>query len=148
MRRARAGDVAAIVGLLADDRLRSAEESTAIDDLAPYLAAFAAIDSAPDQLLVVVEDSTGRVVATQQLMVLPGMARLGATRLQIEAVRVSADLRGNGLGSEMIRWAVDYGRARGCRLAQLTSDSSRTDAHRFYLRLGFAATHVGFKLSL
>ncbi|WEO78499.1 GNAT family N-acetyltransferase [Cryobacterium sp. SO2] len=148
LRRARTEDVAAIVGLLADDRLRSAEESTADGDLAPYLAAFAAIDSAPDQLLAVVEDPTGRVVATQQLTVLPGLARLGATRLQIEAVRVSADLRGNGLGSEMITWAVDYGRARGCRLVQLTSDSSRTDAHRFYRRLGFTSSHVGFKLAL
>lgn len=148
LRRARADDVAAIVGLLADDQLRSAEESTAAENLAPYLAAFAAIDGAPDHLLVVVEDPAGRVVATQQLTVLPGLARSGATRLQIEAVRVSAHLRGNRLGSDMITWAVDYGRSRGCRLVQLTSDASRTDAHRFYERLGFASSHIGFKLLL
>ena len=148
LRRARLADVAAIVSLLADDQLRSAAESTAAEDAGPYLAAFAAIDGAPDQLLVVVDDPAGRVVATQQLTILPGLARRGATRLQIEAVRVSADLRGNGLGSAMIRWAVEYGRARGCRLVQLTSDATRIDAHRFYERLGFASSHVGFKLHL
>lgn len=148
LRPALAGDVAAIVGLLADDRLRAAEESAAVDDLAPYLAAFAAIDAAPDHLLVVVADPRGTVVATQQLSVLPGLARSGATRLQIEAVRVSSALRGNGLGSEMIGWAIEYGRGHGCRLVQLTSDASRLDAHRFYERLGFASSHLGFKLSL
>ena len=148
LHRARAEDVRAIVGLLADDHLRSREESTDVADFAPYLAAFAAIDGSPDHRLVVVTDPAGRIVATQQLTVLPGLARSGATRLQIEAVRVSSELRGNGLGSEMIRWAVKYGRARGCRLVQLTSDASRTDAHRFYERLGFASSHVGFKLVL
>jgi len=148
LRRALAGDVAAIVGLLADDRLRASEESTAPEDLGPYLAAFESIDAAADQLLMVVVDSAGHVVATQQLTVLPGLARSGATRLQIEAVRVSAALRGNGLGSAMLSWAVGYGRSRGCRLVQLTSDASRLDAHRFYERLGFTASHVGFKLLL
>jgi GNAT superfamily N-acetyltransferase len=148
LRRALEMDIPAIVGLLADDPLRSAEESTAPGDLVPYLAAFAAIDREPAQLLVVVEDSDGRVVATQQLTVLPGLARAGATRLQVEAVRVSVDVRGNGLGSWMITWAADYGRERGCRLVQLTSDVSRLDAHRFYERLGFESSHLGFKLLL
>jgi GNAT superfamily N-acetyltransferase len=148
LRRAVETDVAAIVGLLADDTLRSSEESTAPNDLAPYLQAFAAIDGDQAHLLVVVEDRAGRIVGTQQLTVLPGLARSGATRLQIEAVRVSAALRGNGLGSEMITWAVDYGRTRGCRLVQLTSDATRLDAHRFYERLGFSSSHVGFKLLL
>jgi GNAT superfamily N-acetyltransferase len=140
--------VPAIVGLLADDQLRAAEESSAGSDLAPYLAAFSAIDGSAENLLVVVVDPAGRIVATAQLTVLPGLARSGATRLQIEAVRVSRDHRGNGLGSELIIWAIEYGRALGCRLVQLTSDASRTDAHRFYERLGFASSHVGFKLLL
>jgi GNAT superfamily N-acetyltransferase len=148
LRRARESDVAAIVGLLADDPLRSADESAAPVDLARYLTAFHAIDQDPAHLLLVAEDPAGRVVATQQLTVLPGLARSGATRLQVEAVRVSADLRGNGLGGEMLNWAVEYGRRRGCQLVQLTSDATRIDAHRFYRRLGFSASHVGFKLLL
>jgi hypothetical protein len=35
--------------------------------------------------------------------------------------------------------------AAGCYRVQLTSNKSRTAAHRFYERHGFAATHEGFK---
>jgi hypothetical protein len=31
---------------------------------------------------------------------------------------------------------------------QLTSNKQRKDAHRFYERLGFVASHEGFKLAL
>lgn len=90
----------------------------------------------------------GRVVGTLQLTLIPGLSRKGATRSIIEAVRIHADARGGGLGSRLIEWAVDQSRREGCQLVQLTSDASRTDAHRFYERLGFTASHVGFKLAL
>ncbi|HEY0807873.1 MAG TPA: GNAT family N-acetyltransferase, partial [Pseudonocardiaceae bacterium] len=83
-----------------------------------------------------------------QLTFIPGLSRRGATRAQIEAVRVRADRRGSGLGRELVRWAIDTARERGCVLVQLTTDSSRTDAHRFYERLGFQASHIGMKLPL
>lgn len=66
----------------------------------------------------------------------------------IEAVRVARGVRGTGLGTELIAWAIDESGRLGCSLVQLTSDASRTDAHRFYERLGFTASHVGFKLHL
>ena len=34
--------------------------------------------------------------------------------------------------------------ALGAAMVQLTSDAARTDAHRFYERLGYVATHEGF----
>ena len=74
--------------------------------------------------------------------------RTGAERAIIEGVRIHADERGSGLGSRLIEWAIDSSRAQGCQLVQLTSDATRTEAHRFYARLGFEATHVGFKLPL
>lgn len=88
------------------------------------------------------------VVGTLQLSFLPRLARRGALRGQIEAVRVHGSYRGRGLGAAMITWAIDEGRRRGCALMQLTTDKSRVDAHRFYLRLGFVASHEGLKLSL
>ena len=93
-------------------------------------------------------DSHGAVAGTLQLTVIPGLARRGALRAQIEAVRVREDLRGQGLGHELFAWAVEEARRRGCALVQLTTDKRRADAHRFYGRLGFVASHEGFKLHL
>ena len=61
---------------------------------------------------------------------------------------MAAGRRGDGLGATMVRYAVDEARRRGAALVQLTSDRSRTDAHRFYERLGFLRTHDGFSLPL
>ena len=87
-------------------------------------------------------------MGTFQLSFLPGLARRGALRAQIEAVRVRADHRGRGLGAAMIGWAIEEARRRGCALVQLTTDKARADAHRFYEGLGFVASHEGLKLPL
>lgn len=142
IRRAVADDVPAIVDMLADDPLGSRRERPG--DPA-YATAFAAIDADPHQLLAVAV-LDGEVVGTLQLTFIPGLSRIGSTRALLEAVRVRADQRGRGLGGELTRWAIDTARERGAALIQLTSDASRKDAHRFYERLGFQATHVGMKL--
>ena len=148
LRRAVESDVGPIIELMNNDPIRAAENSAAPQDRAAYIAAFRAIDADSAQQLVVVADDAENVVATMQLTLIPGLARLGATRLLVEAVRVDEKLRGNGLGSAMMTWAVEEGRRRGAALVQLTSDNARQDAHRFYERLGFTASHVGFKLFL
>ncbi|MER5629340.1 GNAT family N-acetyltransferase [Streptomyces nitrosporeus] len=138
-------DLPAVVALLADDPLGAERESP--DDLAPYRAAFRRLADDPNQHLVVaVRDA--KVVGTLQLTVVPGLSRRGTVRSIIEGVRIHADERGSGLGTQLIQWAVDESRRQGCRLVQLTSDATRTDAHRFYERLGFTPSHVGFKLAL
>jgi GNAT superfamily N-acetyltransferase len=138
-------DIPAIVAMLADDPLGAQRESP--EDLSPYRAAFERLAADPNQRLVVAVRE-GRVVGTLQLTFVPGLSRRGATRSIIEGVRIHADERGGGLGTQLIEWAVDASRRQGCSLVQLTSDVSRNDAHRFYERLGFSATHVGFKLQL
>ncbi|MGW4959740.1 N-acetyltransferase family protein [Nonomuraea sp. NPDC004186] len=144
-REARKEDVPAIVAMLADDHLGATREGDPGDER--YLAAFERIDANPyDELIVAEQD--GEVVGTMQLTYLAGLSRLGAERCQIEAVRVAAAARGQGLGGRMIKWAVDRARERGCAVVQLTSDKSRTDAHRFYDNLGFTASHEGYKISL
>ncbi|WP_330282862.1 GNAT family N-acetyltransferase [Streptomyces sp. NBC_00588] len=145
IRPATADDLPAIVAMLADDPLGAQRESP--DDLTPYLTAWERLVSDPNQH-VVVAVREGRVVGTLQLTVIPGLSRRGATRSIIEGVRVHADERGSGLGTRFMEWAIDESRRQGCQLVQLTSDASRTDAHRFYERLGFTASHVGFKLQL
>ncbi|MGW1800587.1 N-acetyltransferase family protein [Streptomyces sp. NPDC001984] len=145
IRAAVADDIPAIVGMLADDPLGVRRESP--DDLTPYLTALKRLEGDPNQHLVVAVRE-GRVIGTLQLTIIPGLSRRGATRSIIEAVRIHADERGSGLGTRLIEWGIDESRRLDCQLVQLTSDTSRTDAHRFYERLGFTASHVGFKLQL
>ncbi|MER6101303.1 GNAT family N-acetyltransferase [Streptomyces sp. NPDC001832] len=145
IRPAALADIPAIVAMLADDPLGAQRESP--DDLTAYHAAFRRLTDDPNQRLVVAVRE-GRVVGTLQLTVIPGLSRRGSTRSVIEGVRIHTDERGSGLGTQLIEWAVDESRRQDCRLVQLTSDATRTDAHRFYERLGFTASHVGFKLAL
>ncbi|WP_237215517.1 GNAT family N-acetyltransferase [Falsiroseomonas oryziterrae] len=140
-------DLPALVGLLADDALGREREAPGLPLTQAYLDAFAAIERDPNQLLAVAEHD-GRLVGMLQLSFIPGLSHRGAWRGQIESVRVAAGQRGAGLGQRMIEWAVEQCRARGCSIVQLTTDKSRADAHRFYARLGFRATHEGFKLRL
>ncbi|MFD9935402.1 GNAT family N-acetyltransferase [Streptomyces massasporeus] len=145
IRAAVADDVPAIVAMLADDPLGAQRESP--DDLAPYLSALERLSTDPNQRLMVAVRE-GRVVGTLQLTIVPGLSRRGATRSIVEGVRIHADERGSGLGTELIEWAIEESRGQGCQLVQLTSDKTRADAHRFYERLGFTASHTGFKLQL
>jgi GNAT superfamily N-acetyltransferase len=145
LREAVPADLPEVVALLAADQLGVHREVA--DDLEPYRAAFDAITADPAHLLLVAHDSA-RVIGTMQLSFIPGLARRGAWRAQIEAVRVHEDVRGGGLGARMMEWAIDEARRRGCALVQLTTDKRRSDAHRFYERLGFVASHEGMKLAL
>lgn len=144
MRAAAAADLPAILRLLADDPLGKNRE-TAVD--APYQAAFAAIAADPNQEVMVAE-LDGWVVGCFQLSFIPGLSRRGAWRAQIESVRIDSALRGRGAGQAMMEWAIARARARGCALVQLTTDKRRPNAHRFYARLGFVASHEGMKLEL
>lgn len=114
---------------------------------AAYWLAFEQIDADPRNELIVA-DHGGSVVGTCELTFIPSLSRRGTQRMTIEAVRVRGDLRGRGVGRAMMGWALDRARERGCRLAQLTTDKRRADAHRFYASLGFTATHEGMKLPL
>ena len=150
IRDARREDVPGIVALLADDMLGAARETPAtregdLDDA--YWTAFEQVQADPGSRIVVAE-TDGLIAGTLQLTLIPGLSRHGMLRAQIEAVRVVANQRGQGLGQTMIRWAIEAARAAGCGLVQLTSDKQRPDAIRFYESLGFTATHEGLKLSL
>lgn len=138
-------DLPAIVALLADDVLGKARDFDVVDD--EYERAFADIDSDPRNLLVVAEDD-GNVVACLQVTYIPGLGRHGTERALVESIRVRSDRRGKGLGAQLMKWVIEQARRRGCGLLQLTTDKSRPDAHRFYERLGFVASHEGMKLPL
>ncbi|MCS6561578.1 MULTISPECIES: GNAT family N-acetyltransferase [Curtobacterium] len=140
-------DLDALMALLSDDPISAARGDVAApEDRPQYAAALRSIADDPANALLVAENADGRLVGTLQLTRIPGMARRGSTRLLVEAVRVSSALRSGGIGSALMRWVTDIAAPElGTPLVQLTSDAARTDAHRFYERLGFTGSHVGFK---
>ncbi|MFJ6322634.1 MULTISPECIES: GNAT family N-acetyltransferase [unclassified Rhizobium] len=146
-RRAIAADLTTIIDLLADDILGATRETSGPEDAARYREAFSEIEADPNQFLCVVEDGS-EVVGTFQLTIIPGLSRRGAKRAQIESVRVSHSRRNEQIGEAMFKWAIGYSRSHGCSLMQLTTDKARPDAHRFYDRMGFEPTHIGYKLQL
>jgi len=146
-RDATADDLPTIVALLDDDEQSKGREDPSLPLDQRYITAFEAITADPNQMQIVAERD-GAVVGTMQLSFLPGIAFRGGWRGQIEAVRIASSLRGQGLGKEMIEWAVALFRERGCHMAQLTSMSTRTDAHRFYEQMGWNKSHAGFKMKL
>ena len=144
IREATQNDLPEIAALLADDGLGRGREA---NDLAIYQAAFARMRTQSGNIYLVIEQK-GEVVACLQYTVIHGLSRAGASRAQIEGVRVSAACRGQKLGERMMQAAIDRARDDGCTLVQLTTDRQREDALRFYERLGFVASHNGMKLNL
>jgi ribosomal protein S18 acetylase RimI-like enzyme len=140
-------DVPAIVALLADDPLGRTREALADPLPEAYWRAFDDIAAQRGNHLLVAERD-GALIGCLQLTIIPGLSRRGMKRGLIEAVRVGAAYRGLGVGERLVRHAIEISRVAGCGLVELTSDNARTDAHRFYERLGFVASHVGMKLML
>jgi len=140
-------DLPNIVRLLAEDDLGVQRERFESPLPGTYYAAFEAIDADPNNELVVAE-LDGEIIGTLQLMFLPSLSYQGGTRAQVESVRVAEECRGQGIGADMMKWALERARQRGCHMMQLTSHKSRTDAHRFYEKLGFTKSHLGMKINL
>lgn len=138
-------DVPAVVALLADDVLGAGRE---VSDLAPYLAAFDAMQAEGGNHLIVAETGAGRIVATYQITFISGLSLRASRRAQIESLRVASDLRGQGIGHKLMADAEARARAAGCSLLQLTTNKSRDAAQAFYTGLGFTASHIGYKRDL
>ena len=145
IRPAERGDLEAIVQLLLRDSLPSPPPQ--VWPTPEQVEAFEAITTHRDNELVVAM-LDGELVGTLQLTFIPGVSFRGAWRAQVEGVRVREDLRGQKIGTRLMEWVVRRARDRGCGVVQLTTNRARLDAHRFYERLGFTASHVGMKLYL
>lgn len=146
-RSARPGDLSSIVEMLADDPLGAQRECFEMPVPQCYHDAFAAIDGDPNNELVLAT-LDGRIVGVMQLTFIPYLTYQGGWRALIEGVRVAASSRSMGIGRELLQWAIQRARERGCHMLQLTTDKTRPDALRFYESLGFVASHEGMKLHL
>jgi ribosomal protein S18 acetylase RimI-like enzyme len=147
LREARRDDVPRLLQLLAEDQI-SDQRDDPNGDMTPYLTAFDAIASDPNNATYVWEQD-GEIVGCFQLTFLPGLLLKGGWRAQVESVRVDRRYRGRKIGEQMMAEAIKISRAKpDCRMLQLTTNKDRRDAHRFYRRLGFVASHEGMKLKV
>jgi len=147
IREAREADLAALIALFAADDVGGHGDTINAAAFPDYLKAFSTISASPDQTLYTAERD-GEVVGTFQTMVTTSLTGRGSSSMIIEAVQTRADMRGQGIGAAMIDFAIAEAKRRGVRLVQLTSNAKRKDAHRFYERLGFKPSHLGFKMAL
>jgi GNAT superfamily N-acetyltransferase len=147
IREAREDDIDGIAAALADDTVGGHGNTTDEAARPGYLAAFARIAASPNDRLYVAE-LDGEVVGTFQTTLITVMTRHGRPDMTIEAVHVRDKVRAKGVGTAMMRFAIEEARHAGASLVQLTSNAKRVDAHRFYERLGFRKSHIGFKMRL
>jgi GNAT superfamily N-acetyltransferase len=140
-------DLPDIVRMLADDDLGRQRERFELPLPDSYRAAFEQMNDNPFFELIVAEQDNC-VVGTLQLIYIPSLSYQGGLRAQVESVRVDKPLRSQGVGKQMMEWAIERARQRGAHILQLTTHKTRTDAHRFYERLGFSNSHIGMKISL
>ncbi|MDQ0351713.1 ribosomal protein S18 acetylase RimI-like enzyme [Alkalibacillus filiformis] len=140
-------DLNRIVEMLANDVLGSKREKFQAPLPKSYLKAFHAINADPNNELVVACKGD-KIVGVQQITFTPYITHQGGWRATIEGVRTDTSVRGRGIGSMLIKWAIKRAEDKGCHLVQLTTDKERPDALRFYEGLGFKATHEGLKLKL
>lgn len=147
IREAEESDLPALIALFAADAMGGHGDTTDPSAYDDYLWAFRAIAASPEQTLYVAE-LDGEAVGTFQTMVMTSLNARGSSVMIIEAVQTRTDLRGQGIGAAMINFCVAEAKGRGLRLVQLTSNAARKDAHRFYERLGFKPSHLGFKMAL
>ncbi|XKF72333.1 GNAT family N-acetyltransferase [Cytobacillus firmus] len=134
-----------MVRLLADDELGAKRER--YEEPLPdcYYKAFKALEVQSGNQIILAVDGQA-VIGCLQLTIIPGLARQGMKRAQIEGVRVDQRHRGKRVGEALLKEAIAIAKSEECGLVQLTTDKQRDDAQRFYNRLGFLASHEGMKL--
>ena len=140
-------DLPFMVEMLADDELGSQREDTSNPLNPSYLSAFKNIVADPNNELIVVEKD-GNLIGMLQLTFIPYLTHKGSWRCLVEGVRIHKNFRGEGIGTRVFEWVIQYARGKGVSILQLTSDKQRPDSIRFYEDLGFKSTHEGLKLKL
>ena len=147
IREAKREDLPEIVRMLADDFLGATRERFETPLPEAYVKAFEEIEADKNNELIVVESGDG-IVGTLQITFTPSISFMGGRRATVESVRVDKKYRGRSIGKELMVWAIRRARQENCFAIQLTTNADRTDAHRFYERLGFEGSHLGMKLYL
>ena len=145
-RKATIEDLPFIIQMIANDKLGSQREDYQIPLPQKYIQAFYHIDKDANQELIVIEDKDKKIIGTLQLTYIQYLTYQGGIRAQIEAVRIHDSCRGQGVGTQLFKWAIQRTKDKGAHLLQLTTDKKRPDAIQFYEKLGFVGSHEGMKI--
>jgi GNAT superfamily N-acetyltransferase len=94
---------------------------------------------------VLVAELEGRVVGVCQVLIFQHFQHSGGWCCEVESVHVDSNVRRQGIGAALLEAVEVLALERGCYRVQLTSNTVRDDAHRFYRRLGYDQSHHGFK---
>lgn len=148
LRKAKREELLQIIEMYFDDVLGQTREKISVPLADNYIKAFDIIDNDPNQELLVLVDANEVILGTIQITYIQYLNRGGSKRAIFESVRIHKDHRGKGLGEIMCNLAIQKAKDNGVSIIQLTSDKLRTDALRFYKKLGFSASHEGFKMNL
>ncbi len=145
-REALAKDLATIIKFLSQDEVSGSRENSSAEVTQEYLNAFKRIEDDKNNELIVAEIDS-KVVGTLQIAYIPYLTGQGEIRAQIEAMQIDPGLRGAGVGTKLMSWAIERAKEKGCGMVQLNCHKLRERSHNFYKKLGFTPTHLGFKLN-
>lgn len=111
-------------------------------------AVLAEMQRYPDFRCYLATDDEGKAVGTFSLMVFCSPSHEGENQAMLDAVVVTAGMRGRGVGEQMIREAMRIAADAGCYKMMLSSNLKRADAHRFYERLGYRQHGFSFTIDI
>jgi len=120
------------------------KQSPSADD---YRQVFRKIGALPGCELLVAEEQ-GEVIGTAMLVIVPNLSHNALPWAVVENVVVDSGYRRKGIGKLLMDEITARAKEAECYKVQLLSNKSRSEAHQFYLSLGYEASAEGFRLYL
>ena len=143
VRKATAADIAGVLALYAQPDLDDGK----VLPLGEAVSLFEKFARYPDYTLYVAEQD-GEVVGTFALLIMDNLGHLGTPSGIVEDVVVAPARQGSGIGQQMMRFALEHCREKGCYKLVLSSNAKRVRAHAFYELLGFERHGFSFRVNL
>jgi len=109
---------------------------------------FLRIGNYPDYRIYLAERESGPPVGTFALLIMDSLGHMGTPAAVLEDVVVAEAYRGFGIGRQMIAFATDTARSKGCNKFLFSSGIKRSGAHQFYENLGFKKHGYSYYLNL
>jgi len=122
-------------------------DDTQVLELEKAKAIFDKMKSYPDYHVYVAE-ADGVIIGTFALAIMDNLAHMGARSGLIEDVAVSPLLHGQGIGKQMMKFAIEICREKSCYKISLSSNLKRKNAHEFYEGIGFKIHGYSFQMEL